>query len=335
MNTLSPRENAILSYTHRCPQQFPQMPREIGGFIPPEVQERAPGDGSLEQMFGGTGLDWFGVPWVFQPEAGANMPDHRQPPLLEDICDWREVVRFPDLDAIDWKAAAARDADKLPEGAFRKIIVTVGPFERLHSLMGMEEALCALVTDPDECRAFFEAVVDHKIRLADRLHAAYQLDCIEWHDDWGHQNNSFFSPETFRALLVPPMKRLVDHCREIGVLYEQHCCGYVQNLVPDMVDGIGIGVWSSCQAVNDVPALARQYGGRLVMVGGLDCPGLEELSEAEQFELLSRRVDDVCRGGVVIPHMGGSKAAVRPVLARVLELRRDFYEKPENRLLPS
>jgi len=59
------------------------------------------------------GKDWFGVPWVYGTSESAFIPDHRCKPILEDICDWKEVVQWPDLDAIDWEAAAISDgADK-------------------------------------------------------------------------------------------------------------------------------------------------------------------------------------------------------------------------------
>jgi len=43
------------------------------------------------------------------PGRKAVIPDTSILPILEDICDWREKVVFPDLDAVDWEASAKAD----------------------------------------------------------------------------------------------------------------------------------------------------------------------------------------------------------------------------------
>ena len=111
------------------------------------------------------GRDWFGCLWKYSEAAQAAAPDISEH-LLEDICDWREVVKFPDLDAWDWEKAVELDnmdkADR--EHQVVNVMMLNGMFERLHVLMGFEEALCALLTEPEEVGAFFDAMADFKCK---------------------------------------------------------------------------------------------------------------------------------------------------------------------------
>lgn len=98
------------------------------------------------------GVDWFGVPWKYESSVDAIAPDHSVEPIMEDICDWRELVKFPDLDAWDWSKVEEIDhiSEIDRENKVFEIMFVNGPFERLHMLMGFENALCALLTDPEE-----------------------------------------------------------------------------------------------------------------------------------------------------------------------------------------
>jgi hypothetical protein len=122
------------------------------------------------------------------------MVDPDEPHLMEDISAWPEKVKFPDLDAIDWCAAAKRDLanPKYDPDKLAQVVILNGPFERMHALMGFENALCAVLTDPESCCDYFGAVIDYKIKLIDKLLEYYPIDLIDFHDDYGHQKNSFF-----------------------------------------------------------------------------------------------------------------------------------------------
>ena len=62
-----------------------------------------------ERPEGHDGYDWFGVHWTFDPATGAPSPTSGVPHVITDLEHWREQVKFPDLDAIDWEAEGRRD----------------------------------------------------------------------------------------------------------------------------------------------------------------------------------------------------------------------------------
>lgn len=255
MNPMTPKER-VLAFYQRKPTDA--MPTSAGIHIKMNsavFKERPP------QNVGG--LDCFGVDWVWDEITSALTPDPKQPPIMEDICDWREVIQWPDLEACPWDRADELDhMDEVDrENEVLVFMLENGPFERLHFLMGFENALCALLTDPEEVEAFFDAFVEWKIRLIEKIAQYYKPDVLMFHDDWGTQQNTFFSPDTWRALIKPQMKKIVNRCHELGIIFELHSCGKMESIVPEFVE-IGIDVWQG-QEINDIAALREITGDKL------------------------------------------------------------------------
>jgi hypothetical protein len=332
MAGLTPKENYLLAMEHEVPERIPNSRLDVSDYCPLEIAERAPGDGTVEQRFGGTGYDWFGVHWTFQPGPGASTVSPGYPPLLEDVTQWKSAVKFPDLEAYDWAAIAKRDAQRYDPDKLGCITLLNGMFERLHSLMGMTEACCALLMEPGSVYEFFGAVADHKIRLMEKIIAHFPVQMIEIHDDWGHANNSFLSPETWQALIEPHLKRIIASVRGKGVHLSFHCCGKVDNLI-DLMVGAGIEHWSSVQTINDVPGILKAYGDRLTLTGGMDLAALKVpgLAKEEMKRIVTRQVRDYCKGGALIPFGAASVPGLVEIVNEVLIEQADYFKDPENR----
>lgn len=250
---MTAKENLRNLYLH---QQIDHMPAPGEG-----EQGIYPTNGFLERPANNQGgLDWFGCAWEFSEAAGAPAPDINHH-LLEDIGDWREVVKFPDLEAWDWEEAVRVDhvADLDRENCLINVIVCNGIFERLHVLMGFEGALCALITDPEEVGAFFDAMVDYKIDLIGKLHTYYRPDVITFHDDWGTQRDLFMAPGLWRQLIKPRQKKIVDFAHSCGIGFIQHSCGKLDAIIEDICE-IGVDTLQ-CMDINDIEtALAKTEG---------------------------------------------------------------------------
>lgn len=249
---MTPKENFKAFFRHERGEWFPSFFTDANlAVYVTGLDERAPGNQS--------GKDFFGCTWIFDPAGGAAVPDTRVAPILEDICDWRERVIFPDLDAIDWEACAKADkVDTYDPDKFNYAMLLEGPFERLHTLMGFEEALCAMLTDPDEVNAFFERLTDFKCKEMDILKKYYHPDAICFHDDWGTQSNMFFSPDIWRQLIKPHIKKAVEHCHSLGMFFDMHSCGKMDQIIPEFPE-IGIDSFQG-QAINDIPAAMEKTG---------------------------------------------------------------------------
>lgn len=252
MKEMTPKERVMAFFQHKPTDELPTDEGLFVLFNPEAYAERPPHTTG--------GVDWFGVKWNYEAGVDAIAPDHTQPPVLEDIYDWKEVVKFPDLDAWDWSKVEEIDhiSEIDRENKVFEIMFVNGPFERLHMLMGFENALCAMITDPEEVEAFLNAFMDWKLKLMEKVIEIYKPDVLMFHDDWGTQNNMFFSPDTWRELIKPQIKKAVDRCHELGVIFEMHSCGFMEPIVPEFVE-LGIDSWQGME-INDIPKLKAITG---------------------------------------------------------------------------
>ena len=224
----------------------------------------------------GDGMDGFGIKWEY-PSAGggAAVPDVNYT-VMDDVTEWREKVHIPDPAAYDWKADYEMECKMLGEPDREHQIIDFGfgngVFERLAALMGFEDALVAIASEPEEVDALFTAITDYKIKALDYIIDIWHPDTITYFDDVATQRNLFSSPATYRSLIKPHHKRFAQECLKRGVLPIYHCCGYAQDIVEDMID-CGWVAWTSVQISNDIEALIEKYGDRIGFVGGYDTNG--------------------------------------------------------------
>ena len=215
------------------------------------------------------GRDDFGVLWNFSPEAeGGTYPSETEL-VVTDIEHWREQVIFPDLKKINWESVRDEVSKIDREEFLVEGFCEMGLFERSYLLLGMEEALMAYYTHPEEMYALCSAIADYKIDLLRRYHAASGMDMIWYGDDWGTQQNLFVSPVIWRKIIKPNTKRIYDCLKELGIIINQHSCGWIESILPDLCE-MGTDIWNPCQPCNNLAEMKKRYGGEISFWGGVD-----------------------------------------------------------------
>lgn len=154
--------------------------------IPDNVACGVAGDIPLKPEEKG-GPDMFGIEWEFIPAAGGSMV-RPGAPLLNDISEWRQKVKFPDIDSWDWEGSSkswAKVHD--PSKGYFFTLHNGFWFERLISFMGFENAVLALFDEDtqDEVNALFEETTKLACKIVDKVVAYYNVDGFYVHDDWG------------------------------------------------------------------------------------------------------------------------------------------------------
>ncbi len=254
-------------------------------------------DGILAERpkMGYDGYDWFGCKWLFDAPTMGRVQDPHQPHILTDITKWKEQVKFPNLDAIDWEGESKKATENLDrENQIIALRFESGIFERMHALMGFEEAFIALYEEPEATQELLTALSDYKIDLFTRAIKWYKPDVIRNLDDFGIQNAPMMSKNMWIETFKPHMTRIVKAVHDMGCLFEHHSCGTITDLIGEMLD-CGIDLINLSKFANDFEFMEKNYADRVVFTCALDtnrcvcCPQTTE----EELRAEVRRVIDL------------------------------------------
>ena len=274
--------------------------------------------------------DRWGTTISFPEDAPGAIPVHTDDlTVCPDVTRWEETVHAPDLAANctqGWEACrtAARSAageEKLLAG-----FMGTGIFEQCHFLMGFENTLTALYEHPEEMHRLIDYITDYRLGyvklLIDNLHP----DVIFSHDDWGTKDALFMHPDMWREFFKEPYRRFYGYIRSRGCIAVHHADSYLAPIVDDMAE-IGIQVWQGVLPENDIPALQRHLGGKLVLMGGIGAA--IDRADATPEEIRSYTEDTLCAcapGGHFIPSITyGLPGAVYPHIDRYIDETIDAY----------
>jgi len=146
----------------------------------------------------------------------------------------------------------------------------MGTFEQGHALMGMEELLSTMYTNPEMVSLLFDKIAEIKARIA-RDYVEAGVDILWIGDDIGIQHGPVMDPEMWRKFLVPPLKKIINAARsvrsDIPVAY--HTCGCIDWAIDGLIEA-GVDILQSLQPeANNAAALKEKYGDRIAFWGGV------------------------------------------------------------------
>jgi len=284
----TPKENLLRVIRHDRPEWVPNGMESVVMLDAPVVERPRE-----------AGCDAFGARWSLEQGAeGGTFPTHGGQ-TIDDLSRWREQITIPDVDAMDWDAIAARAAEIDRDIHLVSGFVEMGLFERAYLLLGMSEALIAILTEPERMYELLGAVADYKVALIARFHDAAHLDLVWYGDDWGTQDRLFMPPPAWRAIVKPHTQRIYDCMRARGILINQHSCGKIEAIMDDVVE-MGADIWNPCQPCNDLARLKRTHAGRITFCGCLDSQfvlGRPGATPVDVRAEVRKRIDELAAGG--------------------------------------
>jgi uroporphyrinogen-III decarboxylase len=97
------------------------------------------------------------------------------------------------------------------------------------------------------------------------------VDIVFYMDDLGMKNRSIFSIKQFKEFFLPYYKQMFQACKKNGMFVLQHSCGYIDKLLPYMVEaGLnGIQALEPAAGVN-LAHLKDTLGEKIAFLGGID-----------------------------------------------------------------
>ncbi len=194
------------------------------------------------------------------------------------------AYRPPDP-AAPWRLDPVRKAVRHHGGRRAVVFCAHDGFEFAHYLRGgMEPLFEDWIEDPGFALDLAEVVIGYKIDLMQRAIAA-GADAVVSGDDYAGGTGPMMSPAHFRTFVLPFLKRSVAAAHAAGVPFIKHTDG---NLWPIMDDLLAAGMDAldplEPKAGMDLGEVKRRIGGRVALVGNVDCSSLLATGTKQEVE---------------------------------------------------
>ncbi|MCL1805391.1 MAG: hypothetical protein FWG28_05255 [Clostridiales bacterium] len=261
-NEITEKENMILCIEGKKPAWLPS-------FYDACVQTGVSPFGRRLDEKTGFAVDIFGVEFTRTEDGPLPASNLDQSFTLKDIHKWRDIMPQIDLKAVDWAAEAARIKSTAPVD--KMLLYGGGPvWEELHYMMGFEEALIALIEEPEEVSNCLNAIADFWIEALRLFCKHMKPDMVVFAEHMATGNGPLMSPATYRSVLKPIHRKMFGAVRELGILTELHCDGYIEPLLPDFAE-IGVQCLQPFQIFNDINRFKQEC--QITAIGGWDTFG--------------------------------------------------------------
>lgn len=295
---LTPKENYLRAIRYDNPEWVPSFTEDLNPF---SAFVWAPDPETM--------IDFCNIHWIADTNIGGKMPDYSRC-AMDSIEQWHDVVKWPDLAAIDWEKKAYdffNGPRFKPDNAVTAMANTHGPFLTPINMMGWENALCDMMDEPEEYQAFVDAIFDFLVDYIGYLGKYIKPLTISTGDDICGNDGPFISFDQWRTMFRPGFERLCDAIHEVGAYAEFHCCGNCQYLVAEEFD-MGYDISQLPIPNEQLLADKARLGRRMVMTGGWERhgdAGLPGASEEVVRASVRKAIDDYGKDGGLIFWDGG------------------------------
>jgi uroporphyrinogen decarboxylase len=215
---------------------------------------------------GRTFVNEFGQVWRLDEVRNTEL-------YLGGSIQFSEDMEPPKLDAsapgrIEFAREVVRVADKRGMAVAANIH---GGFSSGYLSCGMENFLVGIIRHPLLVQRLMSAFTGFWAELSKRL-IDVGIDVIGVGDDVADKHGLFLSPNDWRRLVKPELKRIVDEVKKRGGLVFFHSDGNINSVLDDIVD-IGFDGLHSMEplAGMDIGSIKKKYADKLCLLGNVDC----------------------------------------------------------------
>jgi uroporphyrinogen decarboxylase len=176
-----------------------------------------------------------------------------------------------------------------------------GPHEAVWRLHGFTETLYDIILDPGLIREMAEVYIDFLIAVIRRIiDKGIEIDGFMAVEDLASTRGMLFSPDQWRDIYKPQMRKIGAMLKENNLHFWMHCCGNCEAVIEDLIE-CGLKVINPLEAKSglDVCVLKDTYGGRLAFYGNLDVIRLAGSSETAMSEIENKLKPFSGEGGYI------------------------------------
>ncbi len=205
--------------------------------------------------------------------------DSYTPPPLDD------PARYAHL-----KEAWGNSQDMYHLGGFPGFAFNITRYMR-----GFEQYLLDCAAEPEQVNRLNDMAVSLVERIID-IYAEVGADGIFTCEDWGTQDMLLVSPEMWRKLFLPGFERIVSRAHDQGITVWMHSCGYVWEIIPDLI-AVGVDVLQFDQQENyPLQRLADHFAGKVTFWCPVDIQKVLQTRDKTTIQAYARRMRQLLGG---------------------------------------
>jgi len=181
-------------------------------------------------------------------------------------------------------------------------------------ILGFSERLMAFYTNPELVLRVHQIVLDYQLRYINNLIEA-GADVIFIGGDWAYKNGPMFSLEHYHKFVLPPFKACVQEAKKRGVYVMKHSDGNCWSFLDSFVEA-GVDAFHPIDpmADMDIGEVKQKYGGRLCLMGNVNCASTLSFGTVEEVRQETKNVIRKAGvgGGLIVASSNSIHSAVKP-----------------------
>lgn len=189
-------------------------------------------------------------------------------PKDEIIRDWNDMEHMVVPDASDLsRFSDVEDTMRFYGDRYYLGGMVLTGFTVMTFLRGFQNLMLDFYINREQVEKLADIVFGFEEDVIRRL-KNYGIDGVAFFDDWGSQTNMIISPELWREFFKPRYKKQFELAHSLGLDVYFHCCGYIYDIIPDLIEA-GVDMLNLSQPnIFDIEKLGRDFGGKVCFV----CP---------------------------------------------------------------
>jgi len=214
-----------------------------------------------------------------------------------------EIIQLPDPRKDELYAEAEKFAKSKED--FACCFCTRSGLTPTYLSMGLDTFFLSLYDNRPLVEKILDMYFDWTCVVAERV-CQLGFDYFATTDDFAFKTGLYFSPATFRELLVPRYRRLKS---KLTIPWVLHSDGNIEAAMEMLIDLGVVGTHPNERGAMDIRAAKRKYGNRLCILGNVDLVTLGMGTPEETDEEVRRLIRDLGPGGGYIISSGNSLAS--------------------------
>ena len=202
------------------------------------------------------------------------------------ISDWASFERYPWPDPSRGNYEIFKHLEpELHDGMKLIACAPGGVLENIIDLVGYERLCYMTLTEPDLAEEIFTQIGSRLVEYYKILVQFESIGAFIVNDDWGFKTQTMFDLQTMRTYVFPWHKQMVEVIHSAGKQAILHSCGYVQDIMDDIIDEMKYdGKHSFEDAILPIEEGIEKWGDKIAMMGGIDLDFLVRSSPQKVYK---------------------------------------------------